>query len=209
MSESTLGGSLRSDRADSREVEGDQLGPEGLAAVPNLSLRVAEADDDDVLRANERRASFDVADLARAVPCDQRNIHGRGLTRGLGRGLVEVRVSVEKQEPGTSAATEGERPAQQHAAIASEDERHVADIEQRLDGVGESERIRDDFRPVEYAARLIADSGRRRGRDGCCDSRVERPCQTVPQKRLCEPCHPGCAQPETRGRLNDGEPAFP
>ena len=192
-------------RADGGEIEGEERIGKRLAAVAGLFLRVAEADDDRVLGADEWRAALEVADRGRTVAGGQREVHRRRLARGLGRRLVEVGVPVEEQETGGGAAAQRECPTEQHAAVATEDERNVAGVEHRPDRVGEGDGIRGDLRPVEHAALGIADPGCGRGRDRRGDACAERPRQAVPEQRVPESLHSWRAQPEPRGRPDDGE----
>ena len=135
----------------------------GWLPSAGLFLRVPEADDDRVLGADEGRAALYVADRWRPVAGDQREVHGRRFARGLGRRLVEVGVTVEEQEPGAITAAQRERPAEQHTAIAAEDERHVAGVDHFPDRVGEGDRVCDHLGPIEHATRRVAHPGAGRG----------------------------------------------
>jgi len=73
----------------------------------------------------------------------------------------------------------------------------MAAAEHRLDRVGKRDRILDDLRPVEHAARRIADAGGCRCRDGGSCARAERLRQAEREQRVGESLHPACAQAET------------
>ncbi|HET7049405.1 MAG TPA: hypothetical protein VFI54_14175 [Solirubrobacteraceae bacterium] len=90
-------------------------------------------------------------------------------------------MPIEEQEPAAAAAAQREGSAEQHAAIAAEHERHLADVEHRPDSIGECDAVGGNLWRVEHAALRIANPGSGRGRNDRGDARVKCPRQTVPE----------------------------
>ena len=74
-------GGVRACRTDRGEIECEERIGKRLAAIAGLLLRVAEADDDRVLGADEWRAALEVADRGRTVAGGKREVHRRCLAR--------------------------------------------------------------------------------------------------------------------------------
>ena len=98
----------------------------------------------------------------RAVSGSEREVHGRGLSRGFVLRMSEVRMSVEEQQTGASAARKGEQRPEHDRAIAAQDERERPRVEFVRDRIGKGSGERDDPRSVVDARRWVA-LGRVRG----------------------------------------------
>jgi hypothetical protein len=203
--EGAFGRGGRAGRADCGEIEREERFGKRRAAIACLFLHVTEPDDHGILGPDKRREALELTDRRWPMARDQREVHRCCLTRRLDGRLVEVGVPVEEQEAGATAAPQRQRPAQQHAAIAAQDERHVAAVEYSPDRVRQGHGVLGDLGPVEHTACRVHAAGPARGRDSRGDACIQCLGQAVPQQSVAEPLHSGGPQAEPRGRLNDGK----
>ena len=121
-------------------------------------LGVAAGERDDIGVANQGPPAFQVGDDERPAPGHQRQVHRRSLAGRLRLGLVEVGMAVDEEQPGTPAPARRQGASEQDRAVATEHHRERAGREQRLDRIGERNRVVPEALGIEQAALRIAPS---------------------------------------------------
>jgi hypothetical protein len=95
----------------------------------------------DVFVQNHWTAALEVGHDIGASTGGQRQVHRYRLSVGLGFRLVEVGVTIDKQQSVTPPSAEGQQVAEQYRAIAAEDDWNVTNVEHVTGRVGELVRV--------------------------------------------------------------------
>ena len=113
------------------------------------NLGVAAAQYHDVLVPNQRTPTLKVGYNNRTAACGERKFHRCGLTVRLRLGLIEIGVTIEKQQPVTPATPKGEQAAEQDRAITAENDGEFPHIDHAFDHVCKCHRIGGNTPRVE------------------------------------------------------------
>src|SRR5687768_12097453 len=95
------------------QIESEHVGGQRLAAIASLLVNVTESERNRIVSPDEGPSVFDVGQERRSVAGREREIHRGRLAVGIGLGLIEVRVAVDKEQTKSSVALERQRRSQQ------------------------------------------------------------------------------------------------
>ena len=112
-----------------------------LAAMRLGNLGVAAPECHDVLVPNQRTPTLKVGYNNRTAARGERKFHRCRLTVRLRLGLIEIGMTIEKQQPVTAAAPKGEQAAEHDRAIAAKNDGELPRVNHALDHVCECHRI--------------------------------------------------------------------
>ena len=102
-----------------------------------------------MFRPHQRPAAFQIGQKRGSITGGEGQIHRRSFALGLSLGLKEIGMAVDEEEAVAAASPQGEHRAEQDRAIAAEDNRKLARIEDRNDGVSEDRRPGSDRMRVQ------------------------------------------------------------
>jgi hypothetical protein len=120
-----------------------------LAAMRLGNLGVAAAQYRNVLVPNQRTPTLKVGYNNRTAARDERKFHRCGLTVRLRLGLIEIGVTIEKQQPVTPAPPKGKQAAKHDRAITAENDGEFPHVDHAFDHVCECHRIGGNTPRVE------------------------------------------------------------
>jgi hypothetical protein len=154
-------GGVEADGADGGEVDGSDRGGGDVDAVAGVGPVIVDAvtEDGDVFVADQPGPATDGTEAGRASSGGQGEVHGGSLTCGFVARVGEVGVPVQEQQSAGSTLGEGEKWAQDDAAVAAEDERELATVTTPTDDSGECLRVGDEGVGVAQSGGRVAYPG--------------------------------------------------
>ena len=133
------GGYFNAARADARQIDRLQLRRKRLTSVRGLLLCIAVPERDDVFVLHERAATFDVRQDVGTPARGERQLHGRRFAVRVRLRVIEIGVTIHKQQPVAPPSFECEQVAEQDRTVSAEYHRKLTavhhfsdDVRQRL-----------------------------------------------------------------------------